>query len=168
MNLFKYLSNGVTKKGYNINNCYNSLVNEFKKGNITYPRSDGYFHDEISILNMDNINPEVKELLFMKNKWPILKEKEIIGDFFTLANYFYLATPASIVNDYNKIKKENIKPKKDKIDLFIGIQLKKEYEENNHFIKVKNFNFENFLKNIKDNKIKKVKISKELNDLLIA
>ena len=171
MTLFKYLSNGVTKKGYNINNCYDFLVEEFKKGNITYPRSDGFFHDEINIINFNEINPEVKELLLMANNWPIenKQEESLIGDFFTLSSRLYLATPGSIVNDYNKIEREKIKPDKEKVDLFLGLKMKKEYENNDYYIKRKNFKFSNFLKRIKDHKvIKEVKIDPKLKDIIVA
>lgn len=169
MTLFKYLSNGVTKKGYDINNCYNFLIDEFKKGNVTYPRSDGFYHDEINIINFDKINPDVKNLLLTKNNWPIENKKEsfLIGDFFTLSERLYLATPGSIVNDYNKIEREKIKPDKEKVDFLLGLKMKKEYEEKDYYIKRKNFKFLNFLKKIKDNKvIREIKMEPELKEII--
>ena len=111
MTLNKYLSNS-TSSGISAKQSYDMLVNEFRKGNISYPRSDGKNHLPIEILQPSLINHQVKNWL---EKEPTFEVQEVDqdnimvrGDFFILNEYLKLSTPATIVTDYEKCCRLNL------------------------------------------------------------
>ena len=146
MTLNKYLSN-ATNSGISARQSYDMLVNEFRKGNISYPRSDGKNHLPIKILNERDINPYVKKWI---EQTPQIEIKEfdennviVKGDFFILNEYLKLSTPATIVNDYEKCCRLNYKEENNK---YIGLE-HNQYENDLAFEKIElnEFSFEDIL-----------------------
>ena len=146
MTLNKYLSNS-TSSGISAKQSYDMLVNEFRKGNISYPRSDGKNHLPIEILQPSLINHQVKNWL---EKEPTFEVQEVDqdnimvrGDFFILNEYLKLSTPATIVTDYEKCCRLNYKKEENK---YIGLE-HNIYEQDmyNERIPLQNFSFEDIL-----------------------
>ena len=52
--LNRYLSN-ATKKGISAQQSYDNLISEFRKGNVSYPRTDGKNHAPLKVLDENNI-----------------------------------------------------------------------------------------------------------------
>lgn len=146
MTLNKYLSN-ATSSGISAKQSYDMLVSEFRKGNISYPRSDGKNHLPIKILNENAINKQVKNWL---EKTPNFEIKEydndnmiISGDYFILNEYLKLSTPATVVNDYDKCCRLKYKEEENK---YIGLEHNHyENELANEKIELTNFSFEDII-----------------------
>lgn len=121
---FTYCSS-ANKLGYDVKESFNKLTDEFMKGHVTYPRTDGIGHGEIKILDSHSISDDIKAIFQTS---PVLKKepKFVIGDVYTLAGELYLSTPASLIEDIEKAKKIE---SPEKIDLYIGIR-RKEFLEN--------------------------------------
>lgn len=146
MTLNKYLSNSK-QNGISARQSYDMLVNEFRKGNISYPRSDGKNHLPIKILNDRDINPYVKKWLLQEPQIEIKEfdENNVIvrGDIFILNEYLKLSTPATIITDYEKCCKLNYKVEDNK---YIGLE-HNQYENELAFEKIElnEFSFEDIL-----------------------
>lgn len=146
MTLNKYLSNSK-QSGISARQSYDMLVNEFRKGNISYPRSDGKNHLPIKILNDRDINPYVKKWLLQEPEIEIKEfdENNVIvrGDIFILNEYLKLSTPATIITDYEKCCKLNYKVEDNK---YIGLE-HNQYENELAFEKIElnEFSFEDIL-----------------------
>ena len=123
--MYSFLSS-ASKNGFSAENSYNKLLDEFQKGNITYPRTDGITHSPITIIS-SNINPQIKQIL---NTYPNFKEinNTYVGDIYTLCGVLHLTTPGSIIKD---LKKANQIQNFDKTttDLYIGLKRKHFIEE---------------------------------------
>jgi len=131
MDSFGYLSNAY-QKGYNISNSWDALIKEFEKGNISYPRTDSENHFGIEVINSNYIMPQVKALLTQEPKY-LLREDLMRGDFFMMSKMLKLATPASIVNDYEFVIKTPINNNIDKSIIFTGLyydKFKKRQKDN--------------------------------------
>lgn len=121
---FTYCSS-ANKLGFDVKKAFNKLTDEFMKGYITYPRTDGVGHGEITILDSHSISNDIRTIFKTS---PVFKKEPgfIIGDMYTLAGELYLSSPSSLVEDTEKAKKTE-PPKQ--IDLYIGAR-RKEFLEN--------------------------------------
>lgn len=146
MTLNRYLSNS-TSSGITARQSYDMLVNEFRKGNISYPRSDGKNHLPIKILKPNNINKQVQKWIEQTPKFEIVdfdRDNVMVkGDFFILNEFMGLSTPATIVNDYEKCSR--IKYKKEE-NPYIGLEHNQFQQELiNEKIELYDFSFEDIL-----------------------
>jgi len=144
MDLYRYMSNS-REMGYSIGNSYNALLNEFERGNITYPRSDGFRHMMIQILNEDKMNRDVVNIIHHSNNSFKKGENYIEGDFFMLNRVLKLSTPGSLYSDYEMVKK-NRDIDENYVDLMFGIKQAKEYKKNDIIIDVDDFDFNDMLR----------------------
>jgi len=148
---FTYCSSS-NRLGFNVKDAFNKLTEEFMKGYVTYPRSDGEGHGEIKILNPGAISNEIKDIFKTP---PILKKEKgyVTGDVYTLAGELYLSTPASLVNDVEVAKKTN---PPQKADIYIGIRRKEFLESEALYVDTKNASMD-VLKNVFEKDLTKTK-----------
>ena len=165
MTLNKYLSNSK-QNGISARQSYDMLVNEFRKGNISYPRSDGKNHLPIKILNDRDINPYVKKWLLQEPEIEIKEfdENNVIvrGDIFILNEYLKLSTPATLVNDYQKCNRLNTY--KENEDLLIGLKYY-QYEQSliNNQVELTEFNLQDLILDTVSNELAIEKDELEIN-----
>jgi hypothetical protein len=115
-------------------NAFDRLKEEFSKGNVTYPRSDGTTHMPIEILNPFRVNKEIIKIMQTK---PLYEKDDgyIYGDVYTLTGALFLSTPASLIEDIKKAEK--ITPPK-KINPYIGLKRKEFFENEALYIDINN------------------------------
>jgi hypothetical protein len=148
---FTYCSS-ANRLGFDVKKAFNKLTEEFTKGYVTYPRSDGEGHGEIKILNPGAVSDEIKNIFRTP---PILKrEREsVTGDVYTLAGELYLSTPASLVGDVELAKKTE---PPQKADIYIGIRRKEFLESEALYVDTKNASMD-VLKNVFEKDLAKSK-----------
>jgi hypothetical protein len=144
MNAFSYLSN-AKKLGKNPSLAYGSLISEFEKGNVSYPRSDSINHIGIKVLSK-KVNPEVKS---------ILEYKDNFDNYPTIYNYvekYMLSSPASVAKDVDEARKFLLSnPALDNIDINVGLIEHKHFVDSKKSIHGNDFNFMEFISDVYGN-----------------
>jgi len=154
----QYITNASTLN-ININNAHDSLITEWGKGSISYPRTNGVNHPPLTVKNFSKINKEVLHLLNFNIEKVKKSYKKVNKDtIYYIVEQLQLSSPSSLINDIAKAKK--IKKRKfddeyleKKITYFLNISKKDKYENIN---KVS-------LKDLK--KIKTLKLNKKLTKI---
>lgn len=113
ISLGHYLHN-ATKVGSSPSVAYQQLTNEFQRGNISYPRSNGKNHHPISIINPSKTHKLVKKIIEYKDKFlsmgkSFLKNASI----YLLAEKLNLSSSASLVEDVELAKQSSIEENED-------------------------------------------------------
>lgn len=144
--LNRYLSNS-SAKGISPQQSYDNLVSEFRKGNVSYPRTDGKNHSPLRVLDNDNINKYIQSNIETEPKFEVEDLGDYIlvrGDPFILNEYLKLSTPATVVNDYNKCNRLEYNSQNE--DLFIGLKhAQHELSLANNQIELLEFNFNDLI-----------------------
>lgn len=145
--LNSYLSN-AKGSGISPKQSYDMLINEFRKGNISYPRTDGENHLPLRVIRPIQIHPYVKDWIEKEPKVEIEDYNNdfylVKGDVFMLNEYLKLSTPATIINDYEKCCRLNYKSEENK---YVGLEhylLEKDMQ--NEKIALNEFSFEDIIK----------------------
>lgn len=162
--LNRYLSN-ATKKGISAQQSYDNLISEFRKGNVSYPRTDGKNHAPLKVLDENNINRYVKTNIESE---PVIEIQDlgdsilVKADPFILNEYLKLSTPATLVNDYQKCNRLNTY-KKDE-DLLIGLK-HYQYEQSliNNQVELTEFNLQDLILDTVSNELAIEKEDLEIN-----
>jgi hypothetical protein len=128
--------------GKSASGAYGALISEFEKGNVSYPRTSGLEHNELTIINHSAINREVKSLLEYNNPYTIINKDFVQGDVFILANELKLSTPGSLVSD---VEDSTLVKDFEDADLMVGFREEYEYEMVSSHIDKDNFDFNLFL-----------------------
>lgn len=145
--LNSYLSN-AKGSGISPKQSYDMLINEFRKGNISYPRTDGENHSPLRVIRQMFIHPHVKDWIETKPTFELKDYNDefylLKGDPFILNEYLKLSTPATIINDYEKCCRLNYKVEENK---YIGLEhYSFEQEMQNEKIELLEFSFEDIIK----------------------
>lgn len=144
MTTHRYLSN-ASKAGYSPKVAYGMLLQEFKKGTVSYPRTDGHNHAPLVILEQ-KVDNRVRKFITTEPDFTVEDLGEHIfvnGDFFILNEYLKLSTPATILKDYESAHQKNYSIEENK---YIGINyFEEEQRLAKNRVELKDFSFSNVL-----------------------
>jgi len=130
----KYITN-ASICNTNLTNAHDKLIEEWGKGSISYPRSNGKNHPLITIEKPNIINREVKNLLEMDiTKMKKSYKKVNKNTIYYIVEQLHLSSPSSLIKDVTKalkIKKRQFEDKylKKMINFFKNIEQEDEYIE---------------------------------------
>lgn len=138
-----------TKLGVTPSIAYNELTNEFNKGNMSYPRSDGKNHHPIKMYNPSKTHKLIKKIIDFKDKYleigkTFLKNASV----YLIVEKLGLSTSSSLVDDIEIAKKSTIEENKD-----IYFMLKQEKNRELELKKINDIEFEKTLSEVHNNKI---------------